>query len=82
MEKDKNHKPTGEDSPLGKKEPPLSSQSTQKQDPAGEPVKKSSSLKDHKNPLIRGFAHVGFWVWIIVMAVGLGLAFIVSLALL
>jgi hypothetical protein len=82
MEPDKNPKSTGENSPLGKKEPPLASQSTQKQDPEEEPVKKSSNLKDHKNPLIRGFAHVGFWVWISVMAVGLLLAFIVSLALL
>ncbi len=82
MEQDKNPKPTGEDSPIGKKEPPLSSQSTQKQGPSGEPVKKSTSLKDHKNPIVRGLAHAGFWVWIIVMAVGLGLAFIVSLALL
>lgn len=82
MEPEKNPKSSAGDSPLGKKEPPLSSQSTQDQGAAGEPVKKSSNLKDHKNPVVRAFAHVGFWVWISVMAVGLLLAFIVSLALL
>jgi hypothetical protein len=82
MEPDKNSRSNGENSPLGKKEPPLSSQSTQDQGAKGEPVKKSSNLKDHKNPIVRAFAHVGFWVWISVMAVGLLLAFIVSLALL
>ena len=82
MESEKNPKPTGENSPLGKKEPPLSSQGTKEQGATEEPIKKSTNLKDHKNPFIRGFAHVGFWVWISVMAVGLLLAFIVSLALL
>lgn len=82
MEPDKNPKPTGENSPLGKKEPPLESHSTQQHGNEGEAPKKSSNLKDHKNPVVRAFAHVGFWVWIIVMAVGLGLAFLVSLALL
>ncbi|MCM4159719.1 hypothetical protein FHG64_15315 [Antarcticibacterium flavum] len=82
MEADKNPKPGGEDSPLGKKKPPLASHSTQKHGSEGEAPKKSSNLKDHKNPVIRALAHVGFWVWIIVMAVGLGLAFLVSLALL
>lgn len=82
MEPDKNSHPTGDKSPIGKKEPPLSSQSTQKQGPAGEPIRKGTNLKDHKNPVIRAFAHLGFWVWIIVMAIGLGLAFLVSMALL
>lgn len=43
---------------------------------------KRKSLKEHKNPVVRALAKVGFWVWVVVMAVGLGLAFIVSLALL
>jgi hypothetical protein len=39
------------------------------------------SLKDHSNPMIRGFAKAGYTVWIIVLAVGLFLAFVVSLFL-
>ena len=38
-------------------------------------------LKDHSNPMIRGFAKAGYTVWIIVLAVGLFLAFVVSLFL-
>lgn len=76
MEPEKNKKPTGENSPIGKKEIPLSSRSTQEQGPKGDPTKKS--WKEHNNPLIRGIAKVGLWVWIVVMAVGLGLAFLVA----
>lgn len=38
-------------------------------------------LKDHSNPVIRGFAKTGYTIWIIVLAVGLFLAFVVSLFL-
>lgn len=38
-------------------------------------------LKDHSNPLIRNFAKTGYTIWIIVLAVGLFLAFVVSLFL-
>ncbi len=38
-------------------------------------------LKDHSNPMIRGFARTGYTIWIIVLAVGLFLAFVVSLFL-
>lgn len=38
-------------------------------------------LKDHSNPMIRGFAKTGYTIWIIVLAVGLFLAFVVSLFL-
>lgn len=42
---------------------------------------KRPPLKDHSNPMIRGFAKAGYTVWIIVLAVGLFLAFVVSLFL-
>lgn len=38
-------------------------------------------LKDHSNPVIKGFAKAGYTVWIIVLAVGLFLAFVVGLFL-
>ena len=38
-------------------------------------------LKDHSNPLVRKFAKTGYTIWIIVLAVGLFLAFVVSLFL-
>ena len=38
-------------------------------------------LKDHKNPIIRGFARTGYTIWLVVMVVGLILAFIVSVFL-
>lgn len=38
-------------------------------------------LKEHSNPMIRGFARTGYTIWIIVLAVGLFLAFVVSLFL-
>ena len=38
-------------------------------------------LKDHSNQMIKGFARAGYTVWIIVLAVGLFLAFVVSLFL-
>lgn len=38
-------------------------------------------LKDHSNRMIRGFAKTGYTIWIIVLAVGLFLAFVVSLFL-
>jgi len=38
-------------------------------------------LKNHSNPMIRGFAKTGYTIWIIVLAVGLFLAFVVSLFL-
>lgn len=44
--------------------------------------KKKTSLRQHKNPFIRTTARAGYTVWIVVMAVGLLLAFIVSLFLL
>ncbi len=42
---------------------------------------KRPPLKDHSNPMVRGFAKTSYTVWIIVMAVGLFLAFVVSLFL-
>lgn len=38
-------------------------------------------LKDHKNPIIRAFARTGYTVWIVVMVVGLTLAFIAAIFL-
>ncbi|MEP6262647.1 MAG: hypothetical protein ABJ092_13815 [Gillisia sp.] len=38
-------------------------------------------LRDHDNSVVRFFAKTGYTVWIIVMVVGLILAFIVSLFL-
>lgn len=38
-------------------------------------------LKDHKNPIIRAFAKTGYTVWIVVMFVGLTLAFIAAIFL-
>lgn len=38
-------------------------------------------LREHKNSIVRFFARTGYTVWIIVMVVGLFLAFIVSLFL-
>lgn len=43
---------------------------------------KKTSLRKHKNPFIRTTARAGYTIWIVVMAVGLLLAFIVSLFLL
>jgi len=42
----------------------------------------STSLRDHPNKYIRFFANAGFTVWIIVMVVGLSIAFVVSVFLL
>ena len=39
-------------------------------------------LREHDNSIVRFFAKTGYTVWIIVMVVGLILAFIVSLFLL
>lgn len=39
-------------------------------------------LREHDNSIVRFFARTGYTVWIIVMAVGLLLAFIVSFFLL
>lgn len=52
--------------------------------PAEEPEnkkKESQSLRKHDNAFIRIFAKTGYTAWIIVMAVGLIMAFIVSLFL-
>lgn len=38
-------------------------------------------LKDHSNRMVRGFAKTGYTIWIIVLAVGLFLAFVVGLFL-
>ncbi|MDT0686816.1 hypothetical protein [Autumnicola psychrophila] len=43
---------------------------------------KKTSYRDHKNPVIRALSRTGYTVWIVVMAIGLILAFIVSVALL
>lgn len=51
-------------------------------DNSAENKKVRTSLKEHSNPLIRSFAKMGYTVWIIVMAVGMALAFIVALFLL
>lgn len=44
--------------------------------------KKKKGFKNHENSFVRFFAKTGYTVWIIVMAVGLLLAFGVSLFLL
>lgn len=44
--------------------------------------KEKVSLRQHKNPFIRTTARAGYTIWIVVMAVGLLLAFVVSLFLL
>lgn len=49
---------------------------------SAENKKVKTSLKDHSNPLIRSIARVSYTVWLIVMAVGMSLAFIVALFLL
>ncbi|MFO8146470.1 MAG: hypothetical protein ACQEWG_06895 [Bacteroidota bacterium] len=38
-------------------------------------------LNEHKNPIIRGLARTGYTIWIVVMVVGVTLAFIVSIFL-
>ncbi|MGB5941819.1 MAG: hypothetical protein WBG71_02975 [Leeuwenhoekiella sp.] len=38
----------------------------------------SRSWRDHSNPFVRFLAKTGFTVWLIVMAVGVGLAFLVA----
>lgn len=38
-------------------------------------------LKEHKNPIIRSFAKTGYTIWIVVMVVGIILAFIVGILL-
>ena len=40
-----------------------------------------TSLKEHKNPLIRGFARTGYTVWIVVMVLGVIMAFIAAIFL-
>lgn len=47
-----------------------------------DPLKKKTSWKNHNNWFVRSSARVGYTVWIVVMAVGLLLAFGVSLFLL
>tara|TARA_R100000935_G_C2838921_1_gene169856 strand:+ start:3846 stop:4085 length:240 start_codon:yes stop_codon:yes gene_type:complete len=44
--------------------------------------KESIPLREHPNKFIRFFARAGFTVWIIVMVVGLSIAFVVSVFLL
>jgi hypothetical protein len=44
--------------------------------------KGGTSLREHPNKFIRFFARAGFTVWIIVMAIGLAIAFVVSVFLL
>lgn len=54
-----------------------------KPNPKTDPLNRgwNTSLKDHKNPVIRGLARTSYTVYIIVMVVGLILAFIVGLFL-
>lgn len=47
-------------------------------DPLNREDKKS--WRKHDNAIVRFFAKTGFTVWIIVMAIGLGLAFFVGIA--
>lgn len=69
--------------PNNSNESPIGKESTgPKQSKRVETETKRKSLKEHKNPIVRGAARVGFWVWIAVMAVGLGFAFLISFALL
>ena len=39
---------------------------------------KKTSYKEHKNPIIRSIARTGYTVWLVVMGIGIVLAFIVS----
>ncbi len=54
-----------------------------KPNPKTDPLNRgwNTSLKDHKNPVIRGLAHTSYTVYFIVMAIGLILAFVVGLFL-
>lgn len=38
-------------------------------------------LNEHKNPIIRGFAKTSYTIWIVVMVVGIILAFVVAIFL-
>ena len=38
-------------------------------------------LNEHKNPIIRGLARTGYTIWIVVMVVGIIMAFIVGIFL-
>lgn len=63
-----------EQEPLPKKRQPNT-----KTDPLN--MRWNSSLKDHNNRVVRGFARTSYTVWIVVMVLGLILAFIVGLFL-
>ena len=49
-------------------------QQTLKQKPT-----EKKSLKEHKNPIVRAFAKVGYTAWIVVLSIGGILAFLISL---
>lgn len=44
--------------------------------------KKRTPLKEHSNPLVRSFAKTSYTVWVVVMAVGMFLAFVIAIFLL
>ncbi|WP_026915399.1 hypothetical protein [Christiangramia portivictoriae] len=49
----------------------------------GEYKRKSAEpTEEHKNPIVRFLARTGYTVWLIVLGVGIVIAFIVSVALL
>ncbi len=52
---------------------------TRKTDPLNIGFK--TPLKEHKNPIIRGLARTGYTVWIVMMVVGVIMAFIVAIFL-
>lgn len=64
-----------------KNQEPLSQK--KKPNPKTDPLNRgwNTSLKDHKNPVIRGMARTSYTVYFIVMVVGLILAFVVGLFL-
>ena len=58
---------------------PSKNKRNRKTDPLNRGFK--TPLKEHRNPLIRGFAKTGYTIWIVVMVVGLILAFIIAIFL-
>lgn len=49
-----------------------------------ETKKKSTkkSYKEHQNPIVRALARTGYTVWLVVMGIGIVIAFVVSVAVL
>ena len=41
--------------------------------------KPRTPLKEHSNPLVRSFAKMSYTVWVVVMAIGMFLAFVIAI---